>query len=78
MRQYLVSFYRVLVDISGDDRRVLQHQALVEARSQVAALFEAKALFREELGVVDWRLCADICEAVELTDIAACEDLDAR
>lgn len=71
MRQYLVSFHKVVTDGSGHDRRILQRQALVRARSEVSALFEAKALFREEMGVADWRLRADTCEAVELADIAA-------
>ena len=71
MRQYLVSFHQILIDGSGHDCRVLQHRALVTARSEVSALFEAKALFREKMGVADWRLRADTCEAVAVADIAA-------
>ncbi|KQT60010.1 neuroendocrine-specific golgi family protein P55 (NESP55) [Methylobacterium sp. Leaf456] len=71
MRQYLVNFYKVVTDDHGHDRSILQHQALVRARSEVSALFEAKAMFREAMGVADWRLRADACEAVTLADVAA-------
>ncbi|SFK89553.1 hypothetical protein [Methylorubrum salsuginis] len=71
MRQYLVNFYKIVADDSGHDHTILQHQALVGARSEVSALFEAKAMFREAMGVADWRLRADTCEAVALADVAA-------
>lgn len=67
MHRYLVSFLKTVTDGSGHDRQVLQHQTLVRARSEVAALYEAKALFRHESGVADWRLRADACKAVAIT-----------
>jgi hypothetical protein len=67
MHRYLVSFLKTVTDGSGHDRQVLQHQTLVCARSEVAALYEAKALFRHETGVADWRLRADTCKAVAIT-----------
>jgi hypothetical protein len=71
MRRYVVNFHKVVTDSTGHDRRVLQHQAIVRARSEVAALYEAKALFREASGIADWRLHADTCEAFEMADAAA-------
>ncbi|MBE7201185.1 MAG: hypothetical protein INR70_25755 [Parafilimonas terrae] len=67
MHRYLVSFLKTVTDGSGHDRQVLQHQTLVRAQSEVAALFEAKALFRYESGLADWRLGADACKAVAIT-----------
>lgn len=71
MNKYIVSFHKVVTDSTGHDRRILQHQAIVDARSEIAALFEAKALFRAVMGIADWRLRADTCEAVALADVAA-------
>ncbi|GJD90393.1 MULTISPECIES: hypothetical protein [Methylobacterium] len=70
-RAYLVSFHKVVPDDTGHDHRVLQQQAVVRARSDVSAAYAAKAMFREAVGVVDWRLRADTCEVVELTERSA-------
>ena len=43
MRQYLVTFHKIVPDDQGHDHRILQRRALVTARSEVAALYEAKA-----------------------------------
>ncbi|MEE7450222.1 hypothetical protein MRF4_21775 [Methylobacterium radiotolerans] len=71
MRQYLVTFHKVVPDGSGHDRRALQHHVVVAAGSEVAAATAAKAMFCDRAGIADWRLRADTCEAVELSDVAA-------
>ncbi|WP_336489560.1 hypothetical protein [Methylobacterium nigriterrae] len=67
MREYLVTFHKVVSDDTGHDHRVPQRQTVVVAASDVSAAYAAKAMFREAAGVVDWRLRADTCEVVELT-----------
>lgn len=71
MHQYIVMFHKVITDGAGHDRRVLQHRTVVRANSEVGALYEAKALFREIANIADWRLRADTCEAVELARSSA-------
>ena len=67
MREYLVTFHKVVSDDTGHDRRVLQRETIVCANSDVSAAYAAKASFREAAGVVDWRMRADTCEVVEVT-----------
>jgi hypothetical protein len=71
LREYLVTFHKVVSDDTGHDRQVPQQQAVVSAPCPVSALTMAKALFCEAAGIVDWRLRADSCEVVALTDRAA-------
>ncbi|KMO41786.1 neuroendocrine-specific golgi family protein P55 (NESP55) [Methylobacterium tarhaniae] len=71
MREYLVTFHKVVSDDIGHDRRVLQQQAVVSAPCPVTALAMAKIHFCETAGIVDWRLRADSCEVVALTERAA-------
>lgn len=66
MRQYLVTFHKVVPDSTGHDRRIVQERVLVTARSDVAAAFAAKAIFCEAAGIADWRMRADSCELVEM------------
>lgn len=66
MREYLITFHKIVLDGAGHDRRILQRRARVRARSDVGAAWEAKALFCRALGIADWRLRADTCEVVEL------------
>lgn len=71
MHQYVVIFHKTITDGAGHDRRVPQHRAVVRANSETAALFEAKALFRQTANIADWRLRADTCEAVPLAGAGA-------
>lgn len=71
LREYLVTFHKVVSDDTGHDRRVPQQQAVVAAPCPVSALTMAKTLFCETAGIVDWRLRADSCEVVVLTERAA-------
>jgi hypothetical protein len=71
MRQYLVTFHKVIPDGSGHDQRALQRQAVVSAHSEVAAACAAKEMFCQTAGVVDWRMRADTCEVTELDGHAA-------
>jgi hypothetical protein len=71
MRKYLVTFHKVVPDDSGHDHSVLQRQAVVSARSEMAAACPAQALFCQMAGVVDWRIRADTCEVSELDGRAA-------
>lgn len=71
MRKYLVTFHKVVLDGTGHDRRVLQRQAVVRSCSDVAARYEAKAMFCQSLRIADWRLQADTCEVVELIEMVA-------
>ncbi|MET0367301.1 MAG: hypothetical protein ABW058_03955 [Methylobacterium sp.] len=66
MRQYLVTFHKVVPDSTGHDRRIVQERVLVTARSDVSAAFAAKAMFCEAAGIADWRMRADSCEVVAL------------
>lgn len=66
MRQYLVTFHKVVLDSTGHDRRIVQERVLVTARSDVSAAFAAKALFCEAAGIADWRMRADSCEVLEM------------
>ncbi len=66
MRKFLVTFHKTLPDDTGHEHRVLQRQAVVSARSEVSASYEAKAMLCKAAGVADWRLRADTCEVVEL------------
>jgi hypothetical protein len=68
MRQYLVTFHKVVPDDSGHDHRILQHQVIVPARSEVTAACAAQALFCEAAGIVDWRLWADTCLVAQLSE----------
>ncbi|MEE7448989.1 hypothetical protein MRF4_14950 [Methylobacterium radiotolerans] len=71
MRQYLVTFHKVVPDDSGHDHCVLQHHVVVPAESDVSAACAAKADFCEAAGIVDWRLRADTCLVEELTGLTA-------
>ncbi|MFH6783270.1 MULTISPECIES: hypothetical protein [Methylobacterium] len=71
MREYLVTFHKLVSDDTGHDRRVVQQQAVVTAPCPVSALAMAKTLFCETAGVVDWRLRADGCEVTVVTERAA-------
>lgn len=71
MRTYVVTFHKTVPDDTGHDHRVLQRQAVVTARSDMAAIYAAKAMLCEADGVVDWRLRADTCEVRELGEHAA-------
>lgn len=71
MRDYLVTFYKIVLDGAGHDRCVLQRRARVRARSDVSAAWEAKAIFCRALGIPDWRLLADTCEVVALAQSTA-------
>lgn len=71
MRAYLVTFHKVVPDDTGHDHRVLQRGTVVTAISDVSAAYAAKAMLCEADGVVDWRLRADTCEVVELSQHAA-------
>lgn len=71
MRQYLVTFHKIVPDDSGHDHRVAQRRVAVSARSEIAAAYAAKAIFCQRSGIIDWRLRADSCEVVELCDLAA-------
>lgn len=66
MRDYLVTFHKVLSDSTGHDRYVLQRRTIVAAPSDVAAAYAAKAMFTRAAGIADWRMRADTCEVVEL------------
>ncbi|MGC5779459.1 hypothetical protein [Methylobacterium sp. NFXW15] len=66
MRKFLVTFHKTLPDDTGHEHRVLQRQAVVSARSEMSASYEAKAMLCKAEGVADWRLRADTCEVVEL------------
>jgi len=71
MRQYLVTFHKVVPDDRGHDHRVVQRRVAVSARSEVSASYAAKAMFCQRCGIADWRLRADTFEVVELCDLAA-------
>lgn len=71
MHTYLVTFHKVVSDDTGHERRVRQRASVIRARSDVAALYEAKAIFCASAGIVDWRLRADSCEIVALPEQAA-------
>lgn len=66
MREYLITFHRIVLHDADPNRRVLQRRARVRARSDVGAAWEAKAIFCRAFGISDWRLLADTCEVVEL------------
>lgn len=68
MRQFLVTFHKVVSDDTGHDRRARQHQVIVPATSEDSALAAGQALFCEAAGIVDWRLGADGCEAAEVQE----------
>lgn len=70
MQAYLVTFYRVVLDGMGHDRRVLQSQSIVRSGNDIAAAWEAKAMFCRALGITDWRFRADTCEVAELMQSA--------
>lgn len=71
MLKYLVRFYKRVSDDTGHEHDVLQRQTLICARSEVSALYEAKARFCETLQIADWRLRADTCEILDVTGLAA-------
>jgi hypothetical protein len=71
MRTFLVTFQKVVSDGRGHDHHVLQRQVVVPASYEEAAAEAAKVLFCQAACIVDWRLRADTCEVVELTDLAA-------
>ncbi|TGD98360.1 hypothetical protein [Methylobacterium nonmethylotrophicum] len=71
MRKFLVTFAKTVSDETGHDHVVLLRRAVIAARSDVSAAYEAKAMFCEAAGVPDWRLRADTCEVVELARHAA-------
>ncbi|MEA1832518.1 hypothetical protein U8607_10525 [Methylobacterium durans] len=71
MREFLVSFHKVVSDDTGHDHRVLQQSVLVRSDSDAAALGEAKAIFCRQRGIGDWSLRADTCDVAEIADLAA-------
>lgn len=71
MRTFLITFLKVVPDGRGHDKSVLQRKAVVSACYKDAATETAKALFCEAAGIADWRLRADTCEVVDLTDLGA-------
>jgi hypothetical protein len=71
VRTFLVTFHKIVPDGRGRDRRVLQRQVVVSACSGEAAAEAAKTLFCEATGIIDWRLRADTCEFVGLSELAA-------
>ncbi|MGT2478068.1 hypothetical protein ACU4GR_02370 [Methylobacterium oryzae CBMB20] len=71
MRRFLVTFHKVVSDDCGHEHCALQQQTVIPARSEHAAAAAAQALFCEAAGIIDWRLRADTCEVVELTELAA-------
>jgi hypothetical protein len=71
MHKYLVTFHKVVLDSCGYDHRIVQQRVIITARSDVSALYEAKARFCEAMRVVDWRLRADSCEIADLAFLAA-------
>jgi hypothetical protein len=66
MRDYLITFHKIVLDGAGHDRCIVQRRTWLRARSDVSAVWEAKALFCRALGISDWRLRADTCEVMEL------------
>ena len=71
MRQYLITFHKIVPDDTGHDHRVLQQQIVICAQSDVSAAWQAKAMLCEQARVADWRLRADTCEIVALAHLAA-------
>lgn len=67
MRQFIVTFHKVVQDDTGHDHRILQQQAIVSAHTEQSAACAAQALFCQSVGIIDWRLRADTCEVAELT-----------
>lgn len=71
MRTFLITFLKVVPDGHGHDKRVLQRKAVVSACYRKTATDAAKASFCEAAGIADWRLRADTCKVVDLTDLGA-------
>jgi hypothetical protein len=71
MRTYVVTFERVLASGAPRERRVIVRQVLVPASSAVAACWDAKAMLRDTMGVIDWRMVADACTAAALSEVVA-------
>jgi hypothetical protein len=53
MREFLVTFHKVVSDDTGQHRSMVQQRAVVRAHSDVSALYEAKTLFRRHMGITD-------------------------
>ncbi|WP_292505006.1 hypothetical protein [Methylobacterium sp.] len=68
MRQFLVTFHKLVGDGRGYERCALQHQVLIPATSTASAIAGGQALFCEANGIVDWRLRADTCEATVIEE----------
>jgi len=66
MRQYRVTFDKIVPDDSGHDHTVQQHTVVVSACSDLSAAHAAKTLFCEAAGIVDWRQRADTWMVAEL------------
>ena len=47
MRDYLITFHKIVRDGAGHDRCIVQRRTRLRARSDVSAVWEAKALFAE-------------------------------
>jgi hypothetical protein len=71
MRMFLVTFHKTVSDDTGHDHRILQRQILVQASTEVSALWDARARFCKALGIADWRFRADGCELAEVSAVAA-------
>ena len=71
MRTFLITFLKVVPDGQGHDKCVLQRKTVVSACYRKAATDAAKTSFCEAAGIADWRLRADTCEVVDLTDLGA-------
>jgi hypothetical protein len=71
MRTFLITFLKVVPDGRGHDQLVLPRKAVVSACYRDAATDAAKAQFCKAAGIADWRLRADACEVVDLTDPGA-------
>ncbi|WP_419951657.1 hypothetical protein [Methylobacterium sp.] len=68
MRQFLITFHKVVSDDTGHERSARQHQVLIPATSEASAVAAGQALFCEASGIVDWRIRADACEAAEVQE----------
>jgi hypothetical protein len=71
MRTFLITFLKVVPDGQGRDKCLLQRKTVVSAYYRKTAADAAKASFCEAAGIADWRLRADICKVVDLTDLGA-------
>ncbi|ACA14668.1 hypothetical protein M446_0083 [Methylobacterium sp. 4-46] len=71
MRRFTVDFRKVVSDDTGHERCVLQWTCVVRGFSEAQAIREAKLMLCHSLGVADWRVRADSCQAREIADKVA-------